>query len=194
MEIEKYIRLKQDKINIDDYLILKYLREGQEKRLISIKYIYDHICNMCERGLITEDNNGNYQILSVEMDKYFEEKTNWVKELYDEIEKLIETKIGKKNFKNPSGKMYKSAFPVFEQKLFNFFRKFGNQDIKKIRLALLQHCNEAIEGNNKFIQTQDYFILKQAHGGYQSELLNSLETCEEITEEIKKPINTKQLF
>lgn len=193
MEINKFIELFDKQVNIVDYLIIKYLKEDKENQKIldrSIK-VYGHISDMCERGILTEDENGNYQIL---IDLCKEEKQeDWISKLYSDIEKLLIQSEGKAQYKNPSGKFYKPTLQMFRHRVVTFIKKFGISDVEGITRACIKYTKSVLSGETKYPVTLEYFVYKSGTNGLISEMTNWMEKEEEV-EEVKKVENVKSLF
>lgn len=184
MEINKFIELFDKQVHIVDYLIIKYLKEDKENQKIldrSLK-VYGHIADMCERGILTEDENGNYQIL---IDLCKEEKQeDWVSKLYSDIEKLLIQSEGKAQYKNPSGKFYKPTLQMFRHRIATFIKKFGINDIDGITRACIKYTKSVLSGETKYPVTLEYFVYKSGTNGLISEMTNWMEK-EEEAEEVK---------
>lgn len=194
MEINKFIELMNKSVNITDYLIMSYLKENPDNQKIldgSLK-VYGHISDMCERGLLTEKENGDYVILQ-NLVKEEVKEDDWVTKLYSDIEKLLIQSEGKAQYKNPSGKFYKPTLQMFRHRIATFIKKFGINDIEGIKRACIKYTKSVISEEIKYPVTLEYFVYKSGPNGLISEMTNWMEPEEEIKEP-EKVENTKALF
>jgi len=119
----------------------------------------------------------------------------FVSSLFIEIENKIHSLTGKKNFRNPSTKFLKpSNSKDLYERLKLFFSKGYTCSYENIQQAILSHVEEAVMGKNKYALTIDYFIIKKmSDGTYKSELISYVDMMND-KQEVKKNVNTKDLF
>ena len=116
--------------------------------------------------------------------------------LHTKIVERIKKLTDKSNFKNPSGKMLNSSVIELHERLIGFFKKYKNVDAPydKIERAILKYVEDTCTGNNKYAVRIIFFIWNEKNGGKISEMLERIENLEDEVVEVKKQINTKELF
>ena len=122
---------------------------------------------------------------------------DWVEELYEQIEGIIVKNTGKKQYMNKSGKYLKPAnVQMLKDRFTVFFKKFGQQDVEKIKSTMLYYVNQVTTGQHQYAVTLLYFIFKEgkSQGNYESQLLEWMEVEQEKEEVENIVTNTKELF
>lgn len=186
MDLNTYIKLKNQGKNIEYYFLQYFIKQGQEKELNKCKPVYDVLMKMCEEEYITENEKGEYEILQ---DLCVEcKKEDWINDLYKEIETTIFNLIKKKNFTPKSGKLFKPALPIFKLKIEKFIKLFKIDDKELISKVLLKYTKDVVTGKVEYPVSLDYICMKNNAGGMSSELLNLIENYEESVKEEKENI------
>lgn len=191
IDVSQYLLLSYFNTNIDIQDLLKNVRivatvSVLEKKGYLVK-LGNNLYNLTQKGkdLLKDETEQEIQIVSV--------KTDWIEQLHTEIEELIKKNTGSKSFTNPSGKKLNSSVTELNIRFASFFKKYGFQDITKIKNSILKYVNDATTGKIKYPIRIIYYIWNEKNGSVVSEMMDNFD--DEIeTEEIKKPINTKSLF
>lgn len=191
IDVSQYLLLSYFNTNIDIQDLLKNVRivatvSVLEKKGYLVK-LGNNLYNLTQKGkdLLKDETEQEIQIVSV--------KTDWIEQLHTEIEELIKKNTGSKSFTNPSGKKLNSSVTELNIRFASFFKKYGFQDITKIKNSVLKYVNDATTGKIKYPIRIIYYIWNEKNGSVVSEMMDNFD--DEIeTEEIKKPVNTKSLF
>ena len=191
IDVSQYLLLSYFNTNIDIQDLLKNVRivatvSVLEKKGYLVK-LGNNLYNLTQKGkdLLKDETEQEIQIVSV--------KTDWIEQLHTEIEELIKKNTGSKSFTNPSGKKLNSYVTELNIRFASFFKKYGFQDITKIKNSVLKYVNDATTGKIKYPIRIIYYIWNEKNGSVVSEMMDNFD--DEIeTEEIKKPVNTKSLF
>lgn len=194
IDVSQYLLLSYFNTNIDIQDLLKNVRvvatvSVLEKKGYLVK-LGNNLYNLTQKG------KDLFEKVTVQPDKIDEKvsvKTDWIEQLHTEIEELIKKNTGSKNFTNPSGKKLNSSVTELNVRFASFFKKYGFQDITKIKNSILKYVNDATTGKIKYPIRIIYYIWNEKNGSVVSEMMDNFD--DEIeTEEIKKSINTKSLF
>lgn len=190
-------------VDITQYLLLHYLNLNLDLKDIHVK-IMGKLLVMEKQKLITRlgdmctITDKGKQLLEIEVvEQPVVIQQDWVEQLYQDIEAAIVKNTGKKQYLNGSGKYLKPANPQMLKDRFQaFFKKFGNQDVEKIKKAMLNYTNKVSNGSIKYAVTLLYFIFKEgkSQGNYESQLLEWMEIEEEEVKIENIVTNTKELF
>ncbi len=195
MEIHKFKELINKGIDVSQYLLLSYFNLNLDLKDLLNNVRIISIISILEKKQFLEKIGNNYQITlkgKSLLNEEFKKDSNWVEELHKEIEELILKNTGSKSFTNPSGKKLNSSITELNIRFASFFKKYGFQDISKIRNSILKYVNDATTNKIKYPIRIIYYIWNEKNGSVVSEMMDNFDDVME--EEIKKPINTKQLF
>ena len=195
MEIHKFKELINKGIDVSQYLLLSYFNLNLDLKDLLNNVRIISIISILEKKQLLEKIENNYQITlkgKSLLNEEFKKDSNWVEELHKEIEELILKNTGSKNFTNPSGKKLNSSITELNIRFASFFKKYGFQDISKIRNSILKYVNDATTHKIKYPIRIIYYIWNEKNGSVVSEMMDNFDDVME--EEIKKPINTKSLF
>jgi len=202
MTLNLFKQLINKGVDITQYLLLQYLNLNLDLKDVDVK-LMGKLLVMEKQRLISRLGDmwvvtpKGKQLLEIEeQPQTITIQQDWVEQLYQDIEAVIVKNTGKKQYLNGSGKYLKPANPQMLKDRFQaFFKKFGNQNIEKIKKAMLSYTNKVTKGEIKYAVTLLYFIFKEgkSQGNYESQLLEWMEIEEDKPEQLQ-PISTKNLF
>ncbi len=199
MTLNLFKQLINKGVDITQYLLLQYLNLNLDLKDVDVK-LMGKLLVMEKQRLISR--LGDMWVVTpkgkqlLEIEEQSEPVTiqqDWVEQLYYDIEAVIVKNTGKKQYiNNNTGKPLKPSLQEFKARMLLFFKKFGNQNVEKIRKTLLKYVKDVTTGKIKFPMKLVYYIWNEKNGGISSEMLDNFD--EEDIEEQLQPISTKNLF
>lgn len=199
MTFSRFKQLINKGVDITQYLLLQYLNLNLDLKDVDVK-LMGKLLVMEKQILITRlgdmwtVTDKGKQLLEIEVvEQPVVIQQNWVEQLYKDIEAVIVKNTEKKQYINSNtGKPLKPSLQEFKVRMLLFFKKFGNQDVEKIKKTLLKYVKDVTTGKIKYPMKLVYYIWNEKNGGISSEMLDNFE--EEDIEEQLQPISTKNLF
>lgn len=199
MTFSRFKQLINKGVDITQYLLLQYLNLNLDLKDVDVK-LMGKLLVMEKQRLITRlgdmwtVTDKGKQLLEIEVvEQPVVIQQNWVEQLYKDIEAVIVKNTEKKQYINSNtGKPLKPSLQEFKVRMLLFFKKFGNQDVEKIKKTLLKYVKDVTTGKIKYPMKLVYYIWNEKNGGISSEMLDNFE--EEDIEEQLQPISTKNLF
>ena len=178
MEIHKFKELINKGIDVSQYLLLSYFNLNLDLKDLLNNVRIISIISILEKKQFLEKIGNNYQITlkgKSLLNEEFKKDSNWVEELHKEIEELILKNTGSKSFTNPSGKKLNSSITELNIRFASFFKKYGFQDISKIRNSILKYVNDATTNKIKYPIRIIYYIWNEKNGSVVSEMMDNID-------------------